>query len=268
MMCTLLLLPLFGTFVAAEQTYMPIPEIIQKQGEIDPQDTIYNPEYYDKSLEGCDLSDATILKLHLSFPYHSFLSEGIDAIREGSLSEIYQVIQEPFLTVKRNENGTFSKYEIDYYEAYGVNGEVPPTYLRDILTSAVYESELHVDGTQYTEIICYEGTMLRKGTAVYYVFGDDALVRYYGNPTAEPVDFTLADFVVYATAYYESMKKYGHMDGGGDSFLTFVENNSIEELQKEDENNQVYIWIGIGAVLVAGASVAIWVFSKKKKKTR
>jgi hypothetical protein len=156
-----------------------------------------------------------------------------------------------------------------------------PTYIKDIMNSSIYESELHIPGMEYTKVICFDGYLFYSGIAVYYVGTDRTIVRYYDYSSVEGTDYLLEDFQIYAAAYYENMLLHGD-ENGGDSFKYFTDKYTVEEakeyyetakaarLEKQNstdsEGVNALVWIipTAAAVVLLGGAVAFVTYRKKK----
>ena len=149
------------------------------------------------------------------------------------------------------------------------------------MNSAIYKSELHIPGMEYTKVICFDGYLFYSGIAVYYVGTDRTIVRYYDYSSVEGKDLLLEDFQVYASAFYENMLKNGHLNGGS-SFEYFVNNYTLEDakeyyetakaarLEKQNpsdsEGVNALVWIipTAVAVILLGGALAFVTYRKKK----
>lgn len=258
-----------GVLVLAEEndTEVPIPEIIKNQGDITPDDDIYNKELYDESLLGYDFSDDVIVKVYprVIWEWTKENADGIISKIKDDTDELYVVLRDPVLTVAKRENGLFSIIGEPYYPDYDFRENVP-TYLRDILNSSIYESELHVQGNGYSKIVCFDAANSYLGTMVYYVNSLNTVVRYYEYPTSESIDFALSDFQIYGYAFYQMQLRYGDLDGGA-SFSHFVANHSIEELTENTDksNTNHLLWfVSIGVAVVVFATIGTVMYRKKK----
>ena len=145
--------------------------------------------------------------------------------------------------------------------------EVCPTYLSDIMNSSIYNSNIATDD-EYSRVICFDGTNSLQGVVVYYINGENTIVYYYETYTSSPLEFTLQDFQVYGTAYYEFLtadeNNYsgnGMFLGGTQTFAFFISQVDINDLKKEDSIGiEIYMLFGIIVVLV----VLVVLYIKKR----
>ena len=259
----------------------PILDVIRDQGDYLPTDNVFNKEKYDETMEGCDFSEDLMLKVYATRIFghaHLNLDELIEYC-EKSVNKLHVVFRnEPLAFFEKWDGTTVSRSNDRDFSNNSI-----PNYVRDIMNSSIYKSELHIPGMEYTKVICFDGYLFYSGIAVYYVGTDRTIVRYYDYSSVEGMDLLLEDFQVYASAFYENMLKNGHLNGGN-SFEYFVDNYTVEEakeyyekakaerLEKENQTESEkdsgvsLLWwiIPTAAVVLLGGTIAFVTYRKKK----
>ena len=270
----------------------PVLDIVKNQGDILPDDDIYNRELYYGNLNGCDFSNDIIFKIYGGMIFE-WVYEDVDDIIQKSLSywdipwEWYVVYRERSLQIYKTSNDDYGK-RIMLGDVY----EEKPTFLSDIINSTIYSSKLHYPEEIYSKVVCFDAAIQLDGIVVYYVGNTQTIVRYYETHLSEPIDFTFEDYRMYTEKYREYLLSHPPYNEKGEfmwggvavSFRDFVEN--FEEYTKNDEinipandtekdidrtdkaNNHSFIWyiiISTAVALFSATATVILVLRKKKR---
>lgn len=245
----------------------PIIEVIKEQNDVKKTDKFFDKQYYDKNLQEYDFSDDIVMKVYYESMWH-YAGEDIESV----ISEIdetfmkgYVVFEDEPIRIGEYKRGDTKKFSLDgkYEEC--------PTYLSDIINSSIYNSEKE---GEYSQVICFDATNSMGGVVVYYVDGEDTIVYYYEDVSAEALRFNLKDFQTYGVAYNNyitsdenNYSENGMFLGGGTkSFATFVNQVDIDDYLKDNNSilSRTHIFTGVAVLVVLLASVCVIRIRQKK----
>ena len=247
----------------------PVLDIIKEQEEINILETI--PCH--KSLLQYDFSDDQILKFYFCPSFWSSVGDNIETLLTKAeidhvFGEGYVILDDiPVLICELKKGNTTNLILVEEYD------DMLPTYIKDIVNSSIYESELYENGTNYSKVICFNASRSRSGVIVYYIHEKNTIVRYYEHEYASGVDFTLSDFQTYGTAYYKYITSYeynydedGDPISGGMTLIKFIEDPPAIS----DNNTQTSIWkiiLIIASVVIVLCVIVISILYLKRKRS-
>lgn len=301
-----------ATFVLAESTDEPKPilDVIRDQGDYTLTDNVYNKAKYGEGMEGYDLSEEFMIKVYLGSSFLKFehVAKSLEEQKEQMRKDL-GILHVAFQGDNRIENfrelpdGTICRrfiaenYLPNGIYNYNIRSEYPK-YIQDIMNSSIYESDLHLPDTKYTEIVCFTGEMNQTPTCVYYIGDNRTIVRCYDNYSADGFDMLWEDFRIYAAAYYNVLGEgliggyrfsslvneytIDNIKGYYEKAQKYLENNNQTETETENENlttgtvnnptdekesgASALWWIlpTAAAILLAGGAIAFVTYRKKK----
>lgn len=238
-----------------------IVEVIEEQKDVDGKENIFKKEYYNEDLQGYDFSEDVIMKVY----YQSIwcyadleLEEIIEKVEDGPFVGYVALRENPIRIGDYQRNDTTVVELVECYETC-------PTYLSDIMQSAIYNSKKAVQGENYSKVVCFDDTPSNGNIIVYYVGEENTLVYFYETYTSGPVEYTLQEFQKYGKAYSKYLtsdelnydENGNFLYGGSKSFATFVEQGDIEKYLTVDSaiNVEKYGLLGIVILIILMAVI-------------
>ncbi len=248
-------------------------EVIKEQKDVDWTENIFKKEYYNEELQDYDFSNDVIMKVY----YQSIwcyadleVEEIIDNVEEGPFVGYVALRENPIRIGDYQRNDTTVVELVECYETC-------PTYLSDIMQSAIYNSKKAVQGENYSKVVCFDDTPSNGNIIVYYVGEENTLVYFYETYTSEPVEYTLQEFQKYGKAYSKYLtsdelnydEKGNFLYGGAKSFATFVGQGDVEKYLAVETNINLEKYILLGIVILMILLTIIYMrkmFVKKSEK--
>ena len=248
----------------------PILDIIAEQGDMPPDD-FYDKTLYDEYLEDRDFTGDVTMEIFYTVAYYHPKSTVDELLKYwDEIQACYVVFDETPVAVgfftKEVHGEVREAYSLMYY-GDGV------TYIDDIINSRIYDCEQVSSVTEFDKILCLDGSIFGRGTAVCYIYGSDAFVCYYDERyDVEPDIYSYSDFYTYLTAYQAYMQEWVRKNDypiGGSANLTFtefVEEYKAGNIKTNKVETHFYIWISVGAVCLVVALAAMFLLVRRKKK--
>lgn len=263
--------PVYASEKERKQERKSMVEVIKDQKTLKEDEDFFDTERYDASLKDYDFSNDAILKVY----YRSIweyaekeVEEVVEKVEKNNRFPGYVVLQEkPILIGDTMEKG---KSKIGIVEQY----DTCPTYLRDIMESAVHNSKLVTMENEFSKVVCFDDTRSHGEIVVYYVGDKETLVYVYETYTASPLEFTLQEFQEYGEAYHEYLisdelnydENGKFLYGGRESFTKFVGNEDLQDYINRDATTQTSYPIFIGAAVMVALLACVCVIKICQKK--